>query len=403
MNGTRGPAGEARESRTPTTPPAIKRMRAGMTAGTVLVLLLLAVFAYSLVDSQRKARDDVEHRFEDVAQVSAAMTAGLFQVSQAGSMQQAVAQLGGRRVDPRRLAALARRNDRPYAAVFDARGRRLAATGRAPTDASAEVRRALSTGRAQLSDAVGRGPGAVVEWAIPYRSAGGPRIYLTALRLRTLGAFLGGFLRRVPNFAGAQSEVLDRRGTVLGGTHEAAPLGRPLRDRELLRALADGRDGAYADERYFASAPIAGSPWRVAISTSQDDLYDSVTGSRTTVPWLLFAAFAIAALIGLAMMRRSALTAAELQRRELSERHAVEINDNIIQGLALASYDLERGDASAGASQVTATLQEAQRLVSELLGEAEVEPGRLRRRSAAEVSRRPTADGETQDPDSPPR
>ncbi len=389
MNGTRGPAGAARESGKPATPPAIKRMRAGMTAGTVLVLLLLAVFAYSLVDSQRKARDDVEQRFEDVAQVSAAMTAGLFQVSQAGATQQAMAQLGGRRVDPRRLAALARRNDRPYAAVFDARGRRLAVFGRAPTGASAEVARAVTTGRAQLSGAIGEGAGAVIEWAIPFRSAGGRRVYLTALRLRTLGAFLGGFLRRVPNFADAQAEVLDGRDVVLGGTHEAAPLGRPLRDRALIAALEDRRHGAYAGDRWFASAPVAASPWRVAISTSQDDLYDSVSGSRRTVPWLLFAAFAIAALVGLAMMRRSAIAAAELQRRELSERHAVEINDNIIQGLALASYDLERGDAPAGASQVKSTLQEAQRLVSELLGEAEVEPGRLRRRSAAQVSRRP--------------
>ena len=60
---------------------------------------------------------------------------------------------------------------------------------------------------------------------------------------------------------------------------------------------------------------------------------------------------------------------------------------NIIQGLALAKYQLQAGEGKASADQVAETLREAQRLVSNLLGDAEVQAGQLRREIAAETSR----------------
>ena len=372
-------------------PPAIRRMRKAMLVGIAGVLLLLGLFGYLLADSQRQAREDVEQRFHDVAQVSAALTEGLFGVSQTGTMQQAAAQLGGRRVDERRLEALVRRGQAPYGEVFDIRGRRLAATSRAPADPAAgpAVALALRTGRAQLSNAIGSGPRALVEWAVPYRSAAGRRVYVTTIPMNVLGGFLGGFLRRVPNFADSESVVVDGRGVALGGSGMRLALGRPLRDRDLREALRGREQGDYGDDRYFAASEISGSTWKVSIATDRSDLYSSVDGARRTIPWLLFAAFALAAVAGLLFMRRSAQAAAELQRKELSERHAVEINDNIIQGLALASYELQRGERMAGSSQVAETLREAQRLVSELLGQGEVQPGQLRREAAARTDRPP--------------
>ncbi|HVE68657.1 MAG TPA: hypothetical protein VNB64_08775 [Solirubrobacteraceae bacterium] len=366
-------------------PPALRRMRIAMVAGLGGLILLLAVFGYFLVDAQRQERQDVEHRFRDVAQVSAALTEGLFDVSRGSSAQQARTQFGGPRIDQALLDAQALRARQPYIEIYDARGRRLAASSGAPRDAAPgpAVRIALRTGRSQLPDVVGRGPEAVTEWAIPFRGAAGPRVQVSGISLKVLGAFLAGFLGRVPNFADAESEVVDSRGVVLGGANLRTPLGRPLGDRELLGALGDRGHGSYGDDRWFAASPIAGSSWKVVLSTSQDDLYGSISAERRWVPWLLFVAFALAALTGLVMMRRSALAAAELQRKQLSERHAVEINDNIIQGLALASYELERGERMAGSSQVAETLREAQRLVSQLLGQGEIQPGQLRREMAA--------------------
>jgi hypothetical protein len=380
-------------------PPAARRLRVALAAGVAGVLLVLAIFAYSLIDAQRQARRDVEHRFEDVALVSAALTKGILDASKSATVQQAMAQLGGPRVTRVQLDALARRSQAAYIEVLDSRGRPLGASSGAPplSRPSPIVQRALRTGEATVGDVSGTGPQAVTEWAIPFPGKDGRRVEVTAIKLTALGAFLASFLGNVPNFAHAQSVVVDSRGVVLGGSDLKLPLGRPLPDRALLDAARHSPHGSYDSGRFFAASPIAGSTWRVAISTAESDLYASVNGSRRTVPWLLFAAFALTALAGLLLMRRSALAAAELQRKELSERHAVEINDNIIQGLALASYELERGERMAGSTQVGETLREAQRLVTELLGEGEVQPGQLRRETAARTDRPPQRPSEPGD------
>jgi hypothetical protein len=172
---------------------------------------------------------------------------------------------------------------------------------------------------------------------------------------------------------------------VLGGDNLSSPPGEMLDDPELIAAVASEPYGDYGDDRFFASSPITNSPFKIVLDTSKSDLYEST--SSTTLPWIIFAAFAVALLGGLFLLRRALSTAAELERRELNERHAVEINDNIIQGLALAKYKLEAGEGQASQDQVSETLREAQRLVSNLLGDAEVQAGQLRREVAAETSR----------------
>ena len=67
---------------------------------------------------------------------------------------------------------------------------------------------------------------------------------------------------------------------------------------------------------------------------------------------------------------------AELRRR------AVELNDTVVQGLAVAHYRLERDDPEA-AEAVRAALERAKELVHDLLGDAPPEPGSLRRETPA--------------------
>jgi PAS domain S-box-containing protein len=74
---------------------------------------------------------------------------------------------------------------------------------------------------------------------------------------------------------------------------------------------------------------------------------------------------------------------AELARREVSERHAIALNDNIVQGLAVAQYSLEQGDADRGRIVVERTLQEASKIISALLSDAQLDAGQLRRDSPA--------------------
>lgn len=71
------------------------------------------------------------------------------------------------------------------------------------------------------------------------------------------------------------------------------------------------------------------------------------------------------------------------------ERQAIEINDNIVQGLSVAKYSLEQGRDDQSRRAIEDSLKKARELITELLGEdgSEVElgPGNLRRERPATV------------------
>jgi len=68
----------------------------------------------------------------------------------------------------------------------------------------------------------------------------------------------------------------------------------------------------------------------------------------------------------------------------LRQRHALEVNDDIIQGLAVVDLALNLGDYQKAQKVVSATLDSARRFVTELLGDENevlpISPGDLRRR-----------------------
>ena len=75
---------------------------------------------------------------------------------------------------------------------------------------------------------------------------------------------------------------------------------------------------------------------------------------------------------------------------KVRQRQALEINDNIVQGLTVAKYELDRGEDQHSREAIEETLRKARALITELLGErnSEVElgPGDLRRKSKATVT-----------------
>jgi hypothetical protein len=75
---------------------------------------------------------------------------------------------------------------------------------------------------------------------------------------------------------------------------------------------------------------------------------------------------------------------------KVRQRQALEINDNIVQGLTVAKYQLDRGKDEHTREAIEATLRKARALITELLGERESEvglgPGDLRRSSRAVVA-----------------
>lgn len=75
----------------------------------------------------------------------------------------------------------------------------------------------------------------------------------------------------------------------------------------------------------------------------------------------------------------------QLERRHALQRQASELNDEVVQGLVLAHYNLRRGDLERAAETIDATLEAARSIISDLLGEADIAPGDLRRESPARL------------------
>jgi signal transduction histidine kinase len=80
-------------------------------------------------------------------------------------------------------------------------------------------------------------------------------------------------------------------------------------------------------------------------------------------------------------LRRVSAELAERRVREEREHRALEINDNIVQGLAVAKYALETGQLEAGTDAIDNTLDKARAIMSDQLGrrvdETGVRPGDL--------------------------
>jgi hypothetical protein len=72
---------------------------------------------------------------------------------------------------------------------------------------------------------------------------------------------------------------------------------------------------------------------------------------------------------------------ADLERRDLLRREALEINDSVVQHLAVAHYLLARGEVEQAGELVERSLTEGKRIIGDLLEDPE--PGTLRRREAA--------------------
>lgn len=362
--------------------PLGERARTLFVVAACLVLVLLGLFLYGLMDSQSQARHDLEKRFDERAQVSAAVVQAIFEISGSATFNQAAQSFGDEKVDKKPLEALAKQGRWSYGAVIGDDGEELASTAGMSPGArdKPHVQQALKTGRSVLSDLDPERK--VIEWAVTFKAKSGQnRVLLIGLNEKLIADFLNTFLAKIPQTEKGQSFVLDSKSSQLGGPKA----GTMLADEDLLSALGDGKTkGKYGDERYFAAAPIEGSTWKVVLTTPTDVLYEPVLGSRRTVPWLIFGGFALTALFGLFMLRRVATAQAEIERRKLNQHHAMEINDNIIQRLVLAKYALDRGSEEMSQEKLAETLEEAQRLVSGLLEEHPT-AGSLRRRGPAET------------------
>jgi hypothetical protein len=375
--------------RSKTADAAARRLRPAFAAASVLLVLLLGVLAYALANSQHQQRKDINKRFEDRAKVAATVNESLFSLVSTTVKPADAKTFGDEKPNQVALEQRTAVNQSFYAAILSSTGEVLAKAGNVPADLASHptVKEALRS-KTTVYSSLMRGPGGAIaiESAVSFPTKYGTRLDVSLGPAAALAQFLNSFLTKLPNVADAKSYVIDRANKVIATPGEKSRPGVALPDTELAKAAAGGSSGAYDGGRYFASAPIRGTPWKIVLSASKKNLYSTV---ETTVPWLIFAAFVVVSFVGMVLLWRVLISNAELQRADLSRSHALEINDNVVQRLVLAKYALDRGATETSQQKLAETLRETQQLVTSLLEEREIAPGALRRDQPAEVEGRP--------------
>jgi signal transduction histidine kinase len=296
---------------------------AGLLAGAcAAVLVLLGAFAYLLVDSQSRLRNESEKRFQSRATVSAALTESLFASAAAQGQQEAAKRFGGPTIDKAALARRAKQSQLAYLRVIGGKGQQLAASPRAPAYARGDGER-LPTyviealkGRPYLSNISPAGPGGrpTIEWALPFKTAFGPRILVNGMYAVQLTQFLATYLAKARESEDMEAHVIDDRGRIIANAAGAGARATRL-DGNLTAALSTHQSGSYrkaGSEQFFASAPVTGSSWRVVVSEPKTELYPSIATARKWVLWGIFVGFAIAAFLSVLLLRRLLMKAAEL-------------------------------------------------------------------------------------------
>ena len=375
--------------RSKTADAAAKRLRPAFAAASVLLVALLAVLAYALASSQHQQRKDINKRFQDRARVAATVNESLFSLASSSVRPLDSQRFGGQTVDSKFLAQRTVLQQQFYAAILSKDGEILAKAGAVPADLASHptVKEALRSQTAVYSSLMKGPKGSVtIESAISFPTKYGVRLDVSSGKADALAQFLNSFLSKLPSVADAKSYVIDQSDKVIATPGTKSKAGVALSDADLAKAAAKDDSGSYGGDRYFASSRIKGTPWRIVLSADKSKLYSTV---ETTVPWLIFAAFCLVSLVGMVLLWRVLISNAELQRADLSRRHALEINDNVVQRLVLAKYALDRGATETSQQKLSETLRETQQLVTSLLEERDITPGALRRDAPAETEGRP--------------
>jgi diguanylate cyclase (GGDEF)-like protein/PAS domain S-box-containing protein len=299
-------------------------------SGSLLVLLtLLTLLGLELSASQSRAHRLVDQRFRARAAVTATLTQSVFASAVRSSDAQATARFGAPHVSNRSLT-LRPSEHLAYKVLVGPDGRVIAASPGTPP----AVRRAIAAGpphvRAALAGQTFAISGVVtplphlslLEFAQPIQARSGRRALVAGFGPQAVSGFIGGYLAQAGLLA-SPAYVLDAGGTVIASADPHDRSGAVLSDIPLLQAIARGDHGALPGRRYFASARVGDSPWRVVLVASSAALYATVNDGRW-VQWLLLAGFALAGGLAALLLWRVLRDAGRLAANNERLEHANE-------------------------------------------------------------------------------
>ena len=328
---------------------------AALIAGALIILALLAVFAITLSNNQARSRSVVEAQAHQRAVLVAGLIDGVFSaISRPGP--QSLAEYGRAAVSDRALDR--NRGADAYLVLLDGDGRVLAAsrgfTARAQAGIANGAHSALAMIKAGQPWALGNvepyPDGGVVAFATRLSTPYGTRILVRGLRSGALGRFTAKDLDKVPGVDGAHHLLLDGNGIVIASTNPKRPPGYHFHTPTQIDVLT--HPSGIVKGHYFDQVPLGQTTWKVLLAAPEAQFFASVSGANRWLPWVIFGAFAVVALIALVLAARTlrsndlvveansqlARSNAELERRaaELARSNA-----ELDQFASIASHDLQ--------------------------------------------------------------
>lgn len=280
-------------------------------------LIVVGLLAGFLARSQANTREGVDERFEVRAQIASRFVSTYVRDLVERQRDVAERRFGAAEIEEEAFQRAVADGGYEAAVLLDGRGRLLRVAPRKPellgsdmTVGYDHLRRAVA-GRVTVSKVV---PSAargvpVVAFAVPFATGTGERrVYSAAYDVSTtpLGAYLRNAIPVSPN----RVYLIDAAGQVIADNGAELTNVRSLdrRDPELADALAEGPKGSYDSPgegaQRYASRPVPGTPWRIAISVPEETVYASIHGTSRWLAWVAVVGFALGGLVAALLFSR---------------------------------------------------------------------------------------------------